>query len=91
MPSSPMGLELHHGGDVVSSGVNVGIPEHDERAKRGVRDELELGFEHDAARALRAHQRAGHVETLVRHQLFEVEAGDAARDIREPGARTSAA
>ena len=68
--------------DVVGGGVDVRVPEHDQRAAGRARDELHLRLEDRDAGPLRADQRARDVEPVLGEQVVEVVAGDAPRDVR---------
>jgi hypothetical protein len=62
---------------------NVGEARRHQHALRWARDEAETGLEHGNAGAFGADERAGEVEALLRQQLVEIVAGDAARYLRE--------
>ena len=62
---------------------DVAEPEHHQRRVPGLDDEVELGVQHRHQRRLGAHQRAGEVEARARHQVVEVVARHAARDVGE--------
>ena len=61
---------------------NIGIADQQKRAHRRRVNEFALRFEHDDARRFRTNQRACDVESVLGQQLIEIEAGDAARDLR---------
>jgi hypothetical protein len=73
----------HDLGHVVAGRVNVRITEHDQTAGRRAGDEAQGGLQDGDAGPLGAHQRAGHVETVLGQELRQVVAGDPARDVRK--------
>ena len=68
-------------GDVVGRVVDVGIAQHQQRARRGGVDQLERRLEHGHAGALAAHQRPADVKAPLGQQLVEVVARDPSRDV----------
>ncbi len=76
-------LEGEDGGDVVGSDEGVVEAEGDEAAVLRALAQFAGGFEDGDAGALGAHQRARDVEAVLRQELVEVVAGDAARDVGE--------
>ena len=79
-------LVLARDRDVVGGAELVRVADGEERDARRLRDQLERRLEDRHARRLRADERARDLEPLLREQLVEVVARDAARDLRIAGA-----
>ena len=68
---------------VVGGEVRIRETEDGQRAGRRRLDQPDRGTEQRGAGALRAHQRAGQVESVLRQELVEVVPGHPAREVRE--------
>ena len=75
------GLVRHDVGHVVGALVDVGIGDDQQHALGRTLDQAAGSFEHGDAGPFRSDQRAGYVEAVLRKQVVQVIAGDAARDV----------
>src|SRR5580700_4452507 len=76
-------MEIQNLRNVIRSEESVFVSESDESTMRGTMDQLELGLQHRHASAFGADERAGNVKPVLRKELIEVEAGDAAGNAGE--------
>ena len=74
-------------GRVVAGRVDVGVAEHEQRARPGIRDQVDRRLEHGDQRSLAADQRARDVGAVLGQEIGQVVAGHAARNAREAQAQ----
>ena len=78
------GLVLEHCGHVVGGDEGIGKSQHHQPAMLRAMFKRAAGLQHGDARAFRAHQRAGYIESVFRQQLVQVVARDAAGNLGKP-------
>src|SRR5437667_8135752 len=62
--------------DVIACVVNVGITQHQQRARWWVYNQLQRRFENESAGAFRSHQRTGDIESVFGKQIVEIATGN---------------